>query len=79
MENQSQRIEFTGRQFSKERGRREGVVEDNEDMDMGREEEWKVGYDFSSLNSFNRETWEQGSSRPRKNLAKTDRRIERMS
>ena len=55
------------------------MVEDNKDMGMGREEDWKAGYDFGSLNSFNRETWEQGSSRLRKNLAKTDRRIERMS
>ena len=46
---------------------------------MGREEEWKAGYDFGSLNSFNRETCEQGSSRQRKNLAKTDRMIEKMS
>ena len=29
------------------------------------------------INSFSRETWEQGSRRPRKNLAKTDRRIYR--
>ena len=52
---------------------------DNEDMNMGRKEEWKAGHDFGSLNGFNRETWEQDSSRPRKNLAKTDRRTEKMS
>ena len=51
----------------------------NEDMGMGREEEWKAGYDFGSLNSSNWETWEQGSSRPRKNLAKINMKIKRMS